>query len=414
MALNDTGKESYTIPVGPVHPALKEPIQLDLKVDGETVVDVDIKVSQAHRSIEWLGMNRNNIVQTIYLAERICGICNICHPLCLTLGVEQAADIRPPERADYIRTIACEMERIHSHTLWAGVAAHEIGFDTVFYLTWRIREEILDMIEFLFGNRISKAIMQIGGVRRDITSEQIPRLRQGLDYFKGVFEQLRRVLLEDETVKMRCRGIGILSREDALKYLAVGPVARASGVNKDVRQDQAYGAYGDLDVEAISPEVLTGTVSGDVYDRIAVRLLELAQSVDIIEKCLAEMPDGPIMAENKMPRLLKMLTDAGGEGIGRVEAPRGEDIHYVRLEQGVKTLSAWRVRAPTYTNLTAAPTMLKGLQIADVPIVFASIDPCMSCINRMVVTETATGKKSTLDYEEIHRLSIKKTRELQK
>ena len=414
MAVNDTEKTTYTIPIGPIHPALKEPIQLDLEIDGEQVVDVDIHLGQVHRSVEWLGMNRNNPIQTLYLAERICGICNVCHPYCLALAVEQAADIAVPDRAEYIRVIAAEMERIHSHILWAGVAAHEIGFDTVFYLTWRVREEIMDMIEYVFGNRITKAIFQFGGVRRDITAEQLPRIRQGLDYYKSIFEQLRRIFLEDETVKMRTRNVGILSAEDALKLITVGPTVRASGVPKDVRQDQPYSAYADMNVKAITPDIVTGTVVGDVYDRIIVRLLEVAQSIEIIEECIANMPEGPIVTEPKITRLQRMLTDAAGEGVGRVEAPRGEDIHYVRLESGESTLSTWKVRAPTYVNLMAVPTMLKGMQIADVPIAFASIDPCMSCTNRMIVTDPATGKKSVMDYEEMHRLSVQKTKELRR
>jgi membrane-bound hydrogenase subunit alpha len=414
MAVGETKKATYTIPIGPVHPALKEPIQLMLEIEGEKVVNTDVRVGQVHRSIEWLGMNRNNPVQSLYVAERICGICNICHPLCLAIAVEQATNITVPDRAEYIRAIAAEMERIHSHILWAGVAAHEIGFDTVFYLTWRVREEIMDLIEYIFGNRVTKAVLQFGGVRRDITAEQLPRIRKSLDYYKSIFEHLRRIFLEDRTVRMRTRNVGILSTEDALKLLAVGPTGRASGVPKDVRQDQPYSAYADLNVKAITPDIVTGTVVGDVYDRIIVRLLEVKQSVEIIEECIARMPEGPIMSEPKMPRLLRLLTDATGEGIGRVEAPRGEDIHYVRLEAGQSTLATWKVRAPTYVNLVAIPTILKGMQIADVPIAFASIDPCMSCTNRVLVTDRATGKKSVVGYEELHRLSVEKTKELQR
>ena len=215
-------------------------------------------------------------------------------------------------------------------------------------------------------------------------------------------------------VKMRTRNVGILSAEDELKLITVGPTVRASGVPKDVRQDQPYSAYADLNVKAITPDIVTGTVVGDVYDRIIVRLLEVAQSIEIIEECIANMPEGPIVTEPKITRLQRMLTDAAGEGVGRVEAPRGEDIHYVRLESGESTLSTWKVRAPTYVNLMAVPTMLKGMQIADVPIAFASIDPCMSCTNRMIITDPATGKKSVMDYEEMHRLSVQKTKELRR
>jgi len=414
MAVGETEKTTYTVPVGPIHPALKEPVQLMLEIEGEKVVNTDILLSQVHRSIEWLGMNRNNPVQTLYVAERICGICNICHPFCLAMAVEQAANITVPPRAEYIRVIAAEMERIHSHILWAGVAAHEIGFDTVFYLTWRVREEIMDLIEYVFGNRVTKAVLQFGGVRRDITADQLPRIKKSLDYYKSIFEHLRQIFLEDRTVRMRTRNVGILTTEDALKLLTVGPTTRASGVAKDVRQDQPYSAYADLDIKAITPDIVTGTVVGDVYDRIIVRLLEVKQSVEIIEQCIDSMPEGPIMSETKMPRLLKLLTDAAGEGVGRVEAPRGEDIHYVRLEAGQSTLTTWKVRAPTYVNLVAIPTILKGMQIADVPIAFASIDPCLSCTNRIVVTDRATGRNSVVGYEELRRLSVEKTRKLQR
>jgi len=414
MAVVETEKATYTIPVGPIHPALKEPVQLMLEIEGEKVVDTDILMGQVHRSIEWLGMNRNNPVQSLYVAERICGICSTCHPFSLAMAVEQAANITVPDRAEYIRAIAAEMERIHSHILWAGVAAHEIGFDTVFYLTWRAREEIMDLIEYVFGNRVTKAVLQFGGVRRDITAEQLPRIRKSLDYYKSIFEHLRRIFLEDMTVQMRTRNVGILGTEDALKLLAVGPVARASGVRKDVRQDQPYSAYADLNVKAITPDIITGTVVGDVYDRIIVRLLEIKQAVEIIEECIDRMPEGPIMSETKMPRLLKVLSDAAGEGVGRVEAPRGEDIHYVKLEAGQSTLATWKVRAPTYVNLVCVPTILKGMQIADVPIAFASLDPCMSCTNRVLITDRATGRRSAVCHEELHRLSVERTRELQR
>jgi len=412
MTVEEKKKATYTIPVGPIHPALKEPIRLALTVDGEEIVDTDIFAGQVHRGIEWIGMNRNNPIQTIYLAERICGICNICHPFAFVMAVEQAAGITPPPRADYIRAITAEMERIHSHLLWAGVAAHEIGFDTVFYRTWQVREEIMDLIEYVTGNRVTKAMFQIGGVRRDITEDQFPRIRQSLDYYKNIFDHLKRVFLDDKTIQMRTRNVGILKTEDALKLLTCGPSGRASGVPKDVRQDQPYGAYADLEIKALTPDIITGTVVGDVYDRIIVRLLEVKQSIEIIEQCLEKMPAGPILAQPKMAVLLKMLTKAEGEGVGRAEAPRGEVIHYVRLEAGRETLATWKVRAPTYVNLISVPTILKGMQIADVPITFASLDPCMSCTNRVLVTDRAVGRKSVMDYEELHRLSVEKTKEL--
>jgi len=409
---NEEMETTYTIPVGPIHPALKEPIRLDLKVDGEEIVDVDVIVGQVHRGIEWLGMNRNNPIQNIYLAERVCGICSASHPFAYVMAVERAAGITPPERAEYIRVIIAEIERIHSHLLWAGVAAHEVGFDSVFYLVWRVREEVMDLTEYLTGNRNSKAMYQFGGVRRDITEEQFPQIRKTLDYYQTIFNQLKTVFLDDRTIRMRTKNVGILKTEDALKLLACGPTGRASGVTKDVRQDQAYGTYADMDIIAITPDVLTGTVVGDIYDRIVVRLLEVKQSIEIIERCLEEMPPGAILAEPKMAKVLNTLKKAEGEGVGRHEAPRGECIHYVRLESGRETLAIWRIRAPTYVNLMAVPTMLKGAQLADVPIVFASIDPCISCTNRAIVVDLKTKRKTLLIDEELHQLCVEKTRRL--
>lgn len=405
-------KTTYTIPIGPIHPALKEPVRLDLKVDGEKIADVDVNLGQVHRGIEWLGMNRNNPVQSIYLSERVCGICNICHPFAFVQAVEHATGITPPERAEYIRVITAEMERIHSHLLWAGVAAHEIGFDTVFYLAWRVREKIMDLIEYVTGNRVTKAMFQIGGVRRDITEEQFPRIRKSLDYYKRIFNQLKTVFLGDTTIKMRTRNVGILTAEDALKLLTVGPTVRASGIAKDVRQDQPYAAYADLDIKAITPDILTGGVVGDVYDRIIVRLLEVKQSIEIIERCLDQMPAGEILAQPKTSRLLRTLKKAEGKGVGRAEAPRGEVIHYVSVESGTETLSTWKIRAPTYVNLMATPAILKGGQIADAPIAFASMDPCISCTNRAVVVNRKTKEKSVLTEKELHELCVEKTRKL--
>ena len=409
MVMNDT---SYTIPIGPVHPALKEPIELVLKVDGERIVDVDVVCSQVHRGIEWLGMNRNNAIQNIYLSERVCGICNVCHPYCMVMAVEEAMELNVPERADYIRTVVAELERIHSHLLWAGVAAHEIGFDTVFHYTWALREEIMDTIEYVTGNRVTKAIMMIGGVRRDIDEDRKSRIKRAMDYYLQSFSKIEDVFLHDKSIKMRTRDVGILSRKDALQLCAVGPLARASGIHKDVRHDMPYGAYAELDMDMITPDIYTGEIRGDVYDRIVVRILEVKQSVELIREALDNMPSGPILAEKNYVKLLSMLKRAEGEGIGRVEAPRGEDIHYVRLEKGKESFLSWKIRAPTYNNVLPWIPMLLGGEIADVPIVAASTDPCMSCLNRVTVVDEHSGKEYVVTKERMHEESIRKTRRL--
>jgi membrane-bound hydrogenase subunit alpha len=410
MKQETTTKTSYHIPVGPIHPALKEPVYFEFEISGERIVDVNVKLGHVHRGVEWASRKRNPI-QVLYLAERICGICSFCHPAAFTLAVETAADIQVPERAEYLRVIQGELERITSHILWAGVAAHEIGFDTVLYFTWQIREKALDLTEYLTGNRVTKGIMTIGGIRRDITPDMLPRIKKDLNFFKDNFEKLRHIFLDDKTIKMRSQGAGILTKKDALKLCAVGPTTRASGVKKDVRVDTSYFAYGDLDIDYITPDVLTGEVNGDVYDRIIQRLLEVKQSIEIIEQVIDKIPSGEILAEPKIPKLLAQLKRASGEGVGRHEAPRGEVIHYVKLD-GNENPYTWKVRAPTYNNILPWIPMLKGEQIADIPIVAASTDPCMSCTNRVAIVND--NKRYELTKEQLHSLSVEKTRRVLK
>jgi len=406
----DEKKAPYTVQIGPVHPALKEPVMFTFEMDGEQVKTVDFAPGQTHRGIEWMGMRRNP-VQIVHLTDRICGICGVVHTLSFSLAVEQIAEIQVPERADYIRSILHEFERIQSHLLWAGVAAHELGFDSLLHLTWRVREQAMDVIENLTGNRVNYGIVQVGGVRRDIAPEQHPIIETCLSTYEGLLEKLLNLFLEDRTIAMRCRDCGILTRKDAIELCTVGPTARASGVNVDLRQDYPYAAYGDLDVRAILPEQYIGETHGDVYDRIVVRLLEVGQSCQIIRQCLSEMPAGPITAEEKLAKLLAICKKAQGEAIGRVEAPRGECLHYVRMD-GKDSPTAWKVKASSYSNLMSWIPMLKGEQIADIPIIVASIDPCLSCTDRVAVVQD--GIRTILTKEHLHRLSVEKTRRLQR
>lgn len=408
MSPEATTKTTYHVPIGPIHPALKEPVFFEFEISGERIIDVDVKLGHVHRAVEWASRKRNPI-QILYLAERVCGICSYCHPAAFTLAIEAAADIEVAERAEYLRVIQGELERITSHILWAGVAAHEIGFDTVLFLTWEIRERAMDLTEYLCGNRVTKGIMTIGGIRRDITKDMLPRIQKDLKYFKDNFDKLAHIFLDDKTIKMRSQGAGILTKENALKLCAVGPTTRASGIKKDLRADTSYFAYGDLDIDYITPEALTGEVNGDVYDRIIQRLLEVKQSIELIEQCVDKMPAGDIVSEPKIAKVLAQLKKVNGEGVGRHEAPRGEVIHYVKLT-GEDAPFTWKVRAPTYNNILPWIPMLKGEQIADIPIVAASTDPCMSCTNRVAIVNN--GQRSLLNKEQLHRLSVEKTRRL--
>jgi membrane-bound hydrogenase subunit alpha len=409
------GKDSaitsaYLAQIGPNHPALKEPVMFTFELDGEQVKKTDFAPGMAHRGIEWAG-TRRNAIQTLYLAERICGICGITHSVSYARAIEQIAEIEVPPRAHYIRSIVGELERIHSHLLWAGVAAHELGFDSLFFLTWNVREKVMDTLEYICGNRVHYGIMQIGGANRDITSDMFPTIREALDHFDKHFERLAKLFLEDTTIRIRCRDCGVLTKEEAMRLCAVGPTARASGVAKDVRQDHPYAAYADVPVKAITPDQWTGEVRGDVYDRIVVRLLEVKQSVELTRAFLDNMPpDGPVLAEEKMPKLLAKIRKAKGDAIGRHEAPRGEVLHYVRLN-GTVNPEAWKVRAPSYNNYMPWIPMLEEEQIADIPVIVASIDPCISCCDRVAFVRN--GRSDIVTKEDLHKLSVEKTRRIQ-
>ena len=401
---------TYKIPIGPIHPSLAEPMTFNFEISGEKIQSVDLVPGDNHRGIEFMGRNRN-IVQIIYLAERICGICSASHPFAFCRAVENAAGIEVPPRAEYIRVIIAELERIHSHILWAGIAAEELGFNSVLYLSWKVREEVLDLLEMLTGNRINYGMYMIGGVRRDISEEQIPRIKKTLQYYKDAYQTLEDVFLKDPSIALRTKKIGIMTYEDALHLASVGPTARASGVKKDVRQDQPYSAYADMDIKAITPDFYSSEVNGDVFDRIIVRILEVLQSVQIIEHCIDNIPAGEILSEPKIIKLLGVLKKAKGEGVGRHEAPRGEVIHYVKLNES-ENPEVWKARAPTYNNLMSWLPMLQRQEIADIPIVIASIDPCIGCMDRVTLVDSNTNKKEILTREELIKLSIAKTRRM--
>ena len=400
----------YATQIGPAHPALKEPVMFSLDVEGERIRKADFVPGMAHRGIEWMGMRRN-CIQVMYLAERICGICGITHALSFSRAVEQIAQIQVPNRAHYVRSIVGELERIHSHLLWAGVAAHELGFDSAFYLAWRVRENVMDLLEYLTGNRVHYAIIQIGGVRRDILPDQFPRIEESMKFFEDAYDKLAAVFLDDTTVRLRCRNCGVLSYDQARLLCPVGPTARASGIKKDVRVDHPYAAYADVDIDYVTPDLLTGEIRGDVYDRIVVRLLEVKQSIAIVRALLEQMPDGPLLAIPKPAVLLAKLKGAAGESVGRHEAPRGEVMHFVRLEAGKDEPVAWKVKASSYSNYMAWIPMMEGEQIADIPVIAASIDPCISCTDRVALVRGSS--RSILAKDELHRLSVEKTRRIQ-
>lgn len=408
------GKLEYwvKIPIGPIHPALEEPEKFIITLDGERIINVDVKLGYNLRGVEWIGMRRNYI-QILYLAERMCGICSFSHNHTYSRAVEEMAGIVVPERAEYIRVIVGELERIHSHLLNLGVVGHAIGYDTVLHLSWLARERVMDILETIGGNRVNYAVNMIGGVRRDLEEKHIRAIKEMIEYYRSeVMPKIEEIFLYDPTVEARLRDAGVIPKRIAIEYSAQGPTARGSGVKKDVRYNEKLGVYPDLGIKPIMPDELTGVTKGDVFDRMVVRVGELWQSLELIERAIDQMPEGKIKAVPKDNTLLFQLKKAEGEGVGRYEAPRGELIHYVMGKKGSDIPERWKMREPTFPNLFAVARALVGEQVADIPVAIASIDPCLSCTDRVAVVDANTGKRRILTERDLLKLSIEKTREI--
>ena len=359
---------SYIVPIGPYHPALEEPVHAKLYTEGEVIRDAEVFIGYNHRGIEKLATERNAI-QTLVLVERVCGICSHSHALTYAMCVEQINGIEVPKRGEYTRVITAELERLHSHLLWLGVACHIIGHDSMFMHIWDERELVMDLLEALTGNRVNYAMVTIGGSRRDIDEDMKARLLKAMDKLKGPMDRIVEIALNDKTIALRTKGVGVLTREDAIRIGAIGPHARASGVDVDVRRDSPYCSYGDFQFDVPVVE------SGDVFARVVVRALECYESIKIIEQALNHLPDTPINLGNKLTKIQK------GVAVCRHEAPRGQLSHMVVGNGGFNNHRV-SVHVPSYKNTPTVPFMLRGNSVADAGLIIASIDPCFSCLDR--------------------------------
>ena len=380
------------IPIGPQHPALKEPACFTVSLNGEKLVDLDVRLGYNHRGVEKAAEGRTYI-QNMYLFERVCGICSHSHATCFIQCVEEIAGLEVPARGRYLRTLVGELERVHSHLLWLGVAAHEIGFDTLLMYSWRDREVVMDLLAMLTGNRVNYSANVIGGAKSDVTEDQKKDILKAVDTLEERTKYYIEVASEETTLIARLSNVGYISLDDVKRLGTVGPTARASGLSLDIRRDDPYAAYKEVPFS-----VITDTHC-DVYGRTLVRVGELMESYKIIRFVLQNLPDGPIAV--KAPRKIPV-----GEAVSRYEAPRGEDVHYVR-GNGTEKPERVRVRAPTMVNLLAVPKMLEGNNLADVPITVAAIDPCFSCTDRAVrVSDADGGNAKMLSWEESRRFGI--------
>jgi ech hydrogenase subunit E len=353
------------IPFGPQHPVLPEPIHLDLVIEDETVVEAIPSIGFIHRGLEKL-VEKNEWPEMVYVIERVCGICSFGHGWGYCKSVEGNLGVSVPPRAEYLRTIWHELGRVHSHLLWLGLLADSFGFESLFMHSWRLRETVLDIFEETTGGRVIFSVCKVGGVRKDVSDEKLAEIAGTLKGMIPELKELTDVFLGDLSVENRLGGVGVLTAEEARELCAVGPVARASGISTDVRLD-GHGAYPDLDFEPCVEE------GGDSLARCKVRIRELFQSIDLIEEAAARIPEGDID--------VKVKGNPSGEFVARMEQPRGEAYYYSK-GNGSKFLERIRVRTPTNANSPALVKMLQGCDLADVPVLVLTIDPCISCTER--------------------------------
>ncbi len=389
-------EDKFIIPIGPQHPALKEPGHFEFTVDGETVKDATVRLGYVHRGIEKATESRN-WVQNMYLLERICGICSHIHATAYCQGVEALAEVEAPPRARAIRQLVAELERIHSHLLWLGVAAHEAGFDTLFMLSWRDRETVMDILETISGNRVNYSANVLGGVKFDVEDEQIEQILKGLEYLEERTHHYLKVVSTDAFFLQRTRGVGIMNKADAERLGALGPTARASGVARDLRVDAPYAAYDDFPVELVLE------TAGDLEARFKVRIRELLESYRVIREIVNNLPEGDLEVK-RMPRRLKP-----GEVVSRVEAPRGELFYFIK-SNGSDQPDRVKVRTPTLCNMASVLATTVGSQLADVPMILVGIDPCFSCNDRAVLLRRPQSDPEVWTWARLRQYGIDKYR----
>lgn len=387
------------IPIGPYHPLQEEPELFKLYCDGEIVKDIKWETGYNHRGIEKLSESKS-YDQVFFLVERICGICSTSHPFAFANAVEEIVGIEVPNRAKYIRSIIGELERIHSHLLWVGLAGHFLGYNTVFMWAWKYREPVLDLFEMITGNRNSYAMFKVGGVRRDIENRMISNIQKTLSDIKKKTDLLVGAVMDDPVIHARTKGVGILTKQDIIDYAAVGPTARASGVAIDVRRDDPYAAYPLVNWKVITAE------AGDVFAKAEVRLLEMYESVSIIEQCL----DG-LKKEKEGEIEVKVKNIPEGFGTGHAEAPRGEVFHFVQSD-GSSTPVRHKVRAPSYTNIATFKKSCIGQTIADATISLAAVDPCYCCTERMASAYDIKSGEKIMNANDLIELSSKLSNKL--
>jgi len=362
--------EPFILNIGPQHPSTHGVFRMRVTLDGEVIVNVEPIIGYLHRGIEKLAEGRT-YTQNIPFTDRLDYLAAMANNFAYVLAVEKLAEIKIPERAEYLRVIVAEMMRIASHLMAVGFFLNDLGamMTPVLYM-WREREKILDLFEMVCGQRLTYNYMRIGGVSHDIPEEFLPALKRFVAEMPGFINEYDQLLAQNEILLMRSKGVATLPRDMAINIAASGPVLRASGVKWDIRRADPYSIYDRFDFE-----IPVGTV-GDCYDRYWVRMQEVRQSVRILEQAIDQLPVGEVNAD--IPRLLRPPV---GEVYGHIEAPKGELGFYLVSDNSIAPYR-FHIRPPDMINLTALKDMAIGWKVADLIITFGSIDVCLGDIDR--------------------------------
>lgn len=361
-----TKTNTFTLPLGPVHVALEEPVYFHLTVEGETIRKVELTSGHVHRGMEAMATQRN-LYKNTTLCERVCSLCSNSHSFTYCMAVENVLGMTIPERARYLRVLAEEIKRVASHLFNLAIQAHIIGFKSLFMHVMEVREMMQDVKETVYGNRMNLASNCIGGVKCDVTPEHLQYIKKMVDKVRIASEEILDIYATDPMVLGRTKGLGLLPRADAIAAGVVGPVARGSGIVIDVRKDSPYAAYPELEFNVITEQ------GACVHSRALVRLRELFESISLIKQVCDRTPEGPVTAS--------MLEISVSEACARSEAPRGEVFYYIRTNNtDMPSRLKWRV--PSYMNWEALGVMMRDCRIADVALITNSIDPCVSCTER--------------------------------
>ncbi|MBI5701049.1 NADH-quinone oxidoreductase subunit D [Candidatus Saganbacteria bacterium] len=361
--------EEYFLSMGPQHPSTHGVLRLILKLDGEVVTQAVADMGYIHRGLEKMAENRLYI-QIYPFTDRMDYLSSMTNNLSLALSVEKLAGITPPPRADYLRVIMAELNRLASHLIAIGTFSLDIGAFTPFLYCFRERERIIDLFESASGSRLTYNYIRHGGVARDIPENFIKDTKAFLKYFKPCIDEYEALLTENPIFLERTKNVGIITKEQCIKYSLSGPVLRGSSIKYDLRKENPYSGYDKFDFD-----IPVGAV-GDSWDRYIVRVQEMRESVKILEQALDQIPAGDIKV--KVPLNLK---PAAGESYVGIETPRGE-LGFYLVSQGLNRPYRMKIRPPSFCNLSIIGEILKGWKMADVVVILGTIDVVLGEIDR--------------------------------